>query len=183
LRGEMATPMRQGVWCLLPVVLNAVPILTQCSHHYLRDEASWLWQSAPINTTHTHTHTSSHETRGNQSVVLPPAKPPSLLLTAPPRPPTNPYPNHPATSPPPPQAPPPPCGMPAAVCLKEAPCARRKTHSCAAEPSSCVYIVTRTHTHTHVHIHIHIHITHSQRRLPERELVLHHIIRKDIKIS
>jgi hypothetical protein len=26
LRGEMATPMRQGVWCLLPVVLNTVPI-------------------------------------------------------------------------------------------------------------------------------------------------------------
>ena len=25
LRGETATPMRQGVWCLLPVVLNAVP--------------------------------------------------------------------------------------------------------------------------------------------------------------
>ena len=42
LRGEMATPMRQGVWCLLPVVLNAVPIHTQCSDHYLRDEASWL---------------------------------------------------------------------------------------------------------------------------------------------
>ena len=48
--------------------------------------------------TNTHTHTSSHETRGNQRVVLPPAKPPSLLLTAPPRSPTNPYPNHPATS-------------------------------------------------------------------------------------
>jgi hypothetical protein len=43
LRGEMATPMmRQGAWCLLPVVLNAVPIHTQCSDHYLRDEASWL---------------------------------------------------------------------------------------------------------------------------------------------
>ena len=42
LRGEVATPMRQGVWCLLPVVLNAVPIHTQCSDHYLRDEASWL---------------------------------------------------------------------------------------------------------------------------------------------
>jgi dUTPase len=42
LRGEMATPMRQGVWCLLPVVLNAVPIHTQCSDHYLRDQASWL---------------------------------------------------------------------------------------------------------------------------------------------
>ena len=42
LRGEMATPMRQGVWCLLPVVLNAVPIHTQCCDHYLRDEASWL---------------------------------------------------------------------------------------------------------------------------------------------
>ncbi len=91
---------------------------------------------------HTHTHTSSHETRGNQRVVLPPAKPPSLLLTAPPRSPTNPYPNHPATSPPPPQTPPPPCGMPAAVCLKEALCALRKTHSCAAEPSSNVCIVT-----------------------------------------
>jgi len=33
---------------------------------------------------------------------------------------TNPYLNHPATSPPPPQAPPSPCGMPAAVYLKEA---------------------------------------------------------------
>ena len=86
--------------------------------------------------THTHTYTSSQETRGNQRVVLPPAKPPSLLLTAPPRSPTNPYPNHPATSPPPP------CWMPAAVCLKEAHCARRKTHSCTAEPSSNVYIVT-----------------------------------------
>ena len=42
LRGEVATPMRQGVWCLLPVVLNAVPIHTQCCDHYLRDEASWL---------------------------------------------------------------------------------------------------------------------------------------------
>jgi hypothetical protein len=42
LRGEMAAPMRQGVWCLLPVVLNAVPIHTQFSDHYLRDEASWL---------------------------------------------------------------------------------------------------------------------------------------------
>ena len=42
LRGGMATPTRQGVWCLLPVVLNAVPIHTQCSDHYLRDEASWL---------------------------------------------------------------------------------------------------------------------------------------------
>ena len=44
-RGEMATPMRclrQGVWCLLPVVFNAVPIHTQYSDHYLRDEASWL---------------------------------------------------------------------------------------------------------------------------------------------
>jgi len=98
LRGEMATPMRQGVWCLLPVVLNAVPIHTR--------------------------------------VVLPPAKAPSLLLTAPPRSPTNPYPNHPATSPPSPQTPPPSCGMPAAVCLKEALCARRKTNSCTAEPSS-----------------------------------------------
>ena len=74
--------------------------------------------------------------------MLPPATPPSLLLTAPPRSPTNPYPNHPATSPPPPQTPPPPCGMPAAVCLKEALCARRKTHSCTAEPSSNVCIVT-----------------------------------------
>ena len=117
---------------------------------------------------HTHTHTSSHETRGNQSVVLPPANPPSLLLTAPPISPSKP-PSQPsrrlsntATTPPPPH------GMPPAVCLKEALCARRKTHSCAAEPSSCVYIVTRTHTHTHTHIHI----THSQRRLPERALVL-----------
>ena len=42
LRGEVATPMRQGVWRLLPVVLNAVPIHTQCCDHYLRDEASWL---------------------------------------------------------------------------------------------------------------------------------------------
>ena len=40
LRGEVATPMRQGVWRLLPVVLNAVPIHTQCCDHYLRDEAS-----------------------------------------------------------------------------------------------------------------------------------------------
>ena len=46
------------------VVLNAVPIHAQFS--------------APINHTHTHTHTSSHETRGNQCVVLPPAKPPEL---------------------------------------------------------------------------------------------------------
>ena len=25
------------------------------------------------------------------------------------------------------------------------------THSCAAEPSSCEYVVTHTHTHTHTH--------------------------------
>ena len=31
-------------------------------------------------------------------MVLPPATPPSLLLTAPPRSPTNPYPNHPAAA-------------------------------------------------------------------------------------
>ena len=31
---------------------------------------------------HTHTHTSSHETRGNQRVALPAAKSPSLLLSA-----------------------------------------------------------------------------------------------------
>jgi hypothetical protein len=119
---------------------------TQCRAH------SYPMQR-PINTTHTNTHTSSHETRGNQRVVLPPAKPPSLLLTAPPRSLTNPYPNQPATSPPPPQTPPPPCGMPAAVCLKEALCARRKTHSCTAEPSSNVYIVTPTPTATPSHTH------------------------------
>ena len=88
--------------------------------------------------------------------------PPASSTPRLPDPHTNPYPNHPATSPPPPQTPPPPSGMPAAVCLKEALCARRKTHSCAAEPSSYVCIVTHTHTHTH----------HSHRRLPERELVL-----------
>ena len=49
---------RQGVWCLLPVVLNAVPIHTQCSDHYLRGEASWLsLKLAPINHTHAHAHT------------------------------------------------------------------------------------------------------------------------------
>ena len=78
--------------------------------------------------------------------------PPASSTPRLPDPHTNPYPNHPATSPPPPQAPPPPCGMPAAVCLKEALCARRKTHSCAAEPSSCVCIVMHTHTHTNTHI-------------------------------
>jgi len=58
LRGEMANPIRQGVWCLLPVVLNAVPIHTQCSDHYLRGEASWLsLKLAPINHTHAHAHT------------------------------------------------------------------------------------------------------------------------------
>ena len=61
--------MRQGVWCLLPVALNAVPIHTQCSDHYLGEEASWLAlssHSAPINHTHTRTNSSSHETHGNQ---------------------------------------------------------------------------------------------------------------------
>ena len=137
----------------------------------------------PINTTHTNTHTSSHETRGNQRVVLPPAKPPSLLLTAPPRSPTNPNPNPPATSPPPPQAPPPPCGMPAAVCLKEALCAaddgramlvkprfvaelaekdaflRRRAiifrMYCLFPPPTHTYTHTHTHTHTHTNIYIH----------------------------
>ena len=117
---------------------------------------------------HTHKHTyaqlQSRDARQPEGVAAS-CQAPSLLLTAPPRSPTNPYPNHPATSPPPPQAPPPPCGMPAAVCLKEALCARRKTHSCAAEPSSYVCIVIHTHTHTH-------HAHHSHRRLPERELVL-----------
>jgi len=42
LRGERAKPIRQGVWCLLPVELKAVPIHTQCSDQYLRDEASLL---------------------------------------------------------------------------------------------------------------------------------------------
>ena len=42
---------------------------------------------------------------------------------APPRSPTNTYPNHPASSQPPPRPPPPPYGMPANVCLKEALCA------------------------------------------------------------
>ena len=61
LRGEMATPMRQGVWCLLPVVLNAVPIHTQCCDHYLRDEASWLMALAiSSNKHHTHKHTHTH---------------------------------------------------------------------------------------------------------------------------
>ena len=63
LRGEVATPMRQGVWRLLPVVLNAVPIHTQCCNHYLRDEASWLMAlaiSSNKHHTHTHTHTHSH---------------------------------------------------------------------------------------------------------------------------
>ena len=69
---------------------------------------------------------------------------------------------------------------------------RRKTHSCAAEPSSYAYIVslspahTHSHTHTHIHTHIHTHththkhtqrhiyiqINHPHRRLPQRELVL-----------
>ena len=62
---------------------------------------------------------------------------------------TLPHPNHPATSPPPPPTPPPPCGMRADVCLKEALCAWRKTHSCAAERLSCVYIVKHTQTDTH----------------------------------
>ena len=118
-------------------------------------------------------HTHKHHT----PVVLPPAKPPSLLLTAPPRSPTNHYPNHPATSPPPQQAPPPPCGMPA-VCLKEALCARGKTHSCAAEPSSNVCIVTPTTAHTQTYPHTH---THSYCNIgcfqyyctrPQRDLVL-----------
>ena len=61
LRGEMATPMRQGVWCLLPVVLNAVPIHTQCCNHYLRDEASWLMALAiSSNKHHTHKHPHTH---------------------------------------------------------------------------------------------------------------------------
>jgi hypothetical protein len=35
----MATPMSESVRCFLSVVLNAVPIHTQCSDHYLRIEA------------------------------------------------------------------------------------------------------------------------------------------------
>ena len=103
--------------------------------------------------THTHTHTSSHETRGNQSVVLPPANcvPPgssSPLVLDPPQTPIRTI--------------PPPlhhrhkhlrllmgclllCVSKRLVVL-----ARRQTHSCAAEPSSCVYIFTHTHTHTHM---------------------------------
>jgi hypothetical protein len=57
---------------------------------------------------------------------------------------------------PPPQTPPPPRGMPAAVCLKEALCARRKTHSCAAEPSSSVCMIN---THTHIDTHTHTSLT------------------------
>ena len=107
--------------------------------------------------------------------MLPPAKPLSLLLTAPPRSPTNPY-HHSATSPPPPQTPPPPCVIPAAVCLREPLCARGKTHSCAA--SSNVYIVTPTPTHTQTHANAR---THSYCNiccfqyyypLPQREFVL-----------
>ena len=39
-RGEQS--VYSSMWCLVPVVLNAVPIHTQCSHHYLRDEAAGL---------------------------------------------------------------------------------------------------------------------------------------------
>jgi hypothetical protein len=69
------------------------------------------------------------------------------------------------------------CGMPA-VCLKEALCARGKTHSCAAEPSSNVCIVTPTTAHTQTYPHTH---THSYCNIgcfqyyctrPQRDLVL-----------
>ena len=143
----------------MPVVLNAVPIHTQCCDHYLRDEASWLMALAiSSNKHHTHTHTHTPQvTRHAEArawcclLPIPPASSSLLLLDPQPTPRymafelffvsarTNKrhhhHPNHPAsTSPPPPQTPPPPCGMPAAVCLKEALCARRKTHSCAAGP-------------------------------------------------
>ena len=57
------------MWCLLPVVLNSVPIHIQCSNHYLRDEASWLdckamtphpSEAISSNKPHTHTHTHTH---------------------------------------------------------------------------------------------------------------------------
>jgi hypothetical protein len=96
LRGEMATPMRQGVWCLLPVVLNAVPIHTQCCDHYLRDEASWLMALAiSSNKHHTHTHTRTHTppvTRHAEArawcclLPIPPASSSLLLLDPPPTP-------------------------------------------------------------------------------------------------
>jgi len=65
-------------------------------------------------------------------------------------------------SPPPPQTLPPPYGMLAAVCLKEALCARRKAHSCAAGPCGArvcvnIYARPRTHTNTHTHKHAHTH--------------------------
>ena len=62
-----------------------------CLHNWLCADGCQLCRRVPIgsgttgsrgkswnkrNKHHTHTHTSSHETRGNQSVVLPPAKPP-----------------------------------------------------------------------------------------------------------
>ncbi len=68
------------------------------------------------------------------------------ILTAPPISPTNPCPNHPATSPPPPQTPPPPCGMPFVRGERRilAPLNHRRT-----------YTVTHTHTQTRTHTHTH----------------------------
>jgi hypothetical protein len=75
-------------------------------------------------------------------------------------PPTYPYPNHPATSPPPPQTPPPPSGMPAAVCLKEALCARRDAFLRRRAIVVRIYCHTNTHTHAHTHTHTYTYITH-----------------------
>ena len=110
----------------VPGLLSRTHIMGAWSDHYTH--------------THTHTHTSSHETRGNKRVVLPPANPPSLLLTAPPRFPLlqDPVTNTSASL------------WHACFCVSQrALCARRKTHSCAAEPSSYVCIVIHTYTHTH----------------------------------
>jgi hypothetical protein len=169
LRGEMATPMRQGVWCLLPVVLNAVPIHTQCCDHYLRDEASWLMALAiSSNKHHTHTHTRTHTppvTRHAEArawcclLPIPPASSSLLLLDPPPTP--------------IPTIPPPPhhrhkhlrllvgCLL---LCASKRLFVRGERRILAPQSHRRTCVLSYTHTHTHTN--------HSHRRLPERELVL-----------
>ena len=111
--------------------------------------------------THTHTHPSSHETRGNQSVVLPPAKPLSLLHTAPHQHLSQPS-RHLSTT-----------ATSTSASLWDACCRVPQRGSLCAEKDAFLRrraIVVRVYCHTHTHTHTHIH--HSHRRLPERELVL-----------
>ena len=81
-----------------------------------------------------------------------------------PRSPTNPSPNHPATSPPLPQTPPPPSGNCCFVPQRGSLCVQNDAF---LRPRA---IVVRIYCHTHARTHAHTH--HPHRRLPQRELVV-----------